>query len=171
MLALFGLFLGSEPPIGDFGGGLRRFVSAAVGFVSSGCWVGAAPSLGLPVWGCLMGGHLLSPLFCSGSPLPPGHPGQEGRHHGGERDHLRRRAREPQERHRAARGGQVGAGGCGSSAEAAALSPLRGEQTLGFLSAVPQAAWTLTLSPASCFYFILIFLFVLFIIYIYYYYL
>lgn len=37
----------------------------------------------------------------------PGHPGQEGRHHGRQRDHLRRRPRAPEERHRTAGRGQV----------------------------------------------------------------
>lgn len=47
---------------------------------------------------------LLSP---SGAAMLPGHPGQEGRHHGRQRDHLRRRPRAPEERHRTAGRGQV----------------------------------------------------------------
>jgi len=47
------------------------------------------------------------PLSPSGAAMLPGHPGQEGRHHGGQRDHLRRRPRAPEERHRAAGRGQV----------------------------------------------------------------
>lgn len=43
----------------------------------------------------------------SGAAMLPGHPGQEGRHHGRQRDHLRRRPRAPEERHRAAGRGQV----------------------------------------------------------------